>query len=323
MIKNNNTLKLSALDTGILTEGKTAQDGIWESQQLIKRLEAVGYSRFWLGEHHEIHYSWTKPSLMIPLLASQTTTIRLGTAAILLGIYPPLHVAEDYRALQTMFPNRIDFGICAAAPSCDDSRYALLDGQKLSFPDVSKKFESKLAEMHAYLHNTFPNQHRFAFGATPVTKPGDATWIMGSGMGSATLAAKYSCAYSYSLFHKRSLKDPAIVKHYQDTFQPNFNRSYPISNIALSVIAADTHEEAKKQKEWVESMQSEFKVNVFGTHESCRDQIQSISEAYQVKEVVIYMMWHVFEKRLHAFEQIAALIKQSASKENYAIVEGS
>lgn len=302
-------LKFSALDTGILTFDQNPSDGIEESKKLIRELENLGYHRFWLGEHHESHYSWTRPSILIPYLASQTKSIRLGTAAVLIGLYPALQLAEDYRTLTTMFPNRIDYGICSAVPECEDSRAALLDGKIMTFPEVAKNFESKLIEMHSYLHNNYPAGHRFENGATPIASAGDTSWIMGTGMGSAILAAKHSVSFSYSLFHKRSLQDASVVKYYQDNFTPNFNKKTSSTNIAISVICADDINEAIKQKEWVNSLGSSFRVNIVGKPETCYANILELCKEYQTGEVVIYMMWHNYEKRIKAFKSLAAYFK--------------
>lgn len=301
----NLNIKLSALDTGILTFDLKPTNGIEDSKNLIQELEALGFYRFWLSEHHESHYSWTRPSLMIPYLASHTSRIRLGTAAVLLGLYPPLNVAEDYRTLTAMFPDRIDYGLCSAVPGCIESRTALLDGEELTFPEVAKKFESKLIEMHSYLHNDFPKGHRFENGATPIIPIGNTTWIMGTGMGSAVLAAKHSFSFSYSLFHKRSLQEPNVVKFYHDNFTPNFNKKKSSSNIAVSVICSDDINEAIAQKNWIDSMKSEFQVNIIGTPETCHAQIVQLCKEYQTDEVVIYMMWHIYEKRINAFKLLS------------------
>jgi luciferase family oxidoreductase group 1 len=298
-------IKLSALETGILTFDLKPTEAIEDSKKLIKELESLGYYRFWLSEHHESHYSWTKPNLMIPYLAAHTSSIRLGSAAVLMGLYPPLQVAEDYRTLAAMFPNRIDYGLCSAVPSCTDSRTALLDGEELSFAEVAQKFELKLIEMHKYLHNDFPAGHRFEKGATPTIPAGDDTWIMGTGMGSAILAAKHSFSFSYSLFHKRSLQEANIVKHYHTHFISNYNKNKPSFNIAVSVICDDDIKEVLVQKNWIDSLKSEFQVNIIGTPESCCNQIVQLCEEYETNEVVIYMMWHIYEKRVNAFKQLS------------------
>ena len=297
-------IRLSVLDTGILTGNKTASIAIEESKQLITKVEALGYYRYWVGEHHENHYSWTKPSTIIPYLAAHTSTIRLGSAAVLLGLYSPLQVAEEYRALSAMFPNRIDYGVCSAAPSCNDSRHALLGGELLSFKEVSSQFEDKLTEMHSYLHNTYPKGHRFEHGATPIIPAGDATWIMGSGIGSAILASKNSFAYCYSLFHKRSVQDPAVMSNYTKDFKPNFNRKKATTAIAISVICSEDMDKVLGQKSWIESVQSEFKVNIFGTPKNCIAQIKELCMSYNTREVVIYMMWQDYDTRLKAYEQL-------------------
>ncbi|NEW37131.1 alkanal monooxygenase, partial [Nocardia cyriacigeorgica] len=43
---------LSVLDLAPVQEGNTAGDGLAATTELAQRTEAMGYSRFWVAEHH-------------------------------------------------------------------------------------------------------------------------------------------------------------------------------------------------------------------------------------------------------------------------------
>ena len=47
-------MKLSILDYAIVDEGKTAIEAIKESTELAYLAEKLGYSRFWMAEHHQV-----------------------------------------------------------------------------------------------------------------------------------------------------------------------------------------------------------------------------------------------------------------------------
>ncbi|GGH14311.1 LLM class flavin-dependent oxidoreductase [Mucilaginibacter phyllosphaerae] len=298
-------ITLGILDTGFITPGKSAHEILTETWYCVQKAEAAGYTRYWLSEHHDTHYAWTRPALVIPYLGSATSHIRLGTAAILLGLYPALQIAEDYRVLEAIFPGRIDYGICSASPASDTMRHALVNGEKLTMAEISQRFEPKLKELHSYLHNEFAENDIFCKGATPVIKPGNTTWVMGTGKNSALLAAKNSCAFSYSLFHRFSLQDAEVPLAYGSSFLPGIGRTQALSNIAISVICAATHAEAMAQKEWIESVQSDFQINVFGDAQSCALQIAALCAKFKTTEVVVFMMWHLFEKKLAAIDLLA------------------
>lgn len=45
-------MKLSVLEHGHINEGRSVQDTLQETVTLAKHAEELGYSRFWMSEHH-------------------------------------------------------------------------------------------------------------------------------------------------------------------------------------------------------------------------------------------------------------------------------
>ena len=45
---------LSALDLAIVSEGKTSADALAETTTLAQRADALGLTRFWVAEHHNM-----------------------------------------------------------------------------------------------------------------------------------------------------------------------------------------------------------------------------------------------------------------------------
>ncbi|MFM7120235.1 MAG: LLM class flavin-dependent oxidoreductase, partial [Gammaproteobacteria bacterium] len=45
---------LSVLDLAPITEGSTATEALARSRALAQHVEALGYTRFWLAEHHNM-----------------------------------------------------------------------------------------------------------------------------------------------------------------------------------------------------------------------------------------------------------------------------
>lgn len=48
-------MKISLLDYGLLDEGRTYQEAWQDSLALVQAAERLGYHRFWLAEHHNVH----------------------------------------------------------------------------------------------------------------------------------------------------------------------------------------------------------------------------------------------------------------------------
>src|SRR3954454_450176 len=106
----------SVLDFGIIAPGRSGAAVLADSLELADRLDRLGYHWLWLSEHHEAHFCWTSPEIMVAALAQRTRRIRIGTAAVLPPLRSPLQVAESFRTLEALTPGRIDLGVCAGVP---------------------------------------------------------------------------------------------------------------------------------------------------------------------------------------------------------------
>jgi alkanesulfonate monooxygenase SsuD/methylene tetrahydromethanopterin reductase-like flavin-dependent oxidoreductase (luciferase family) len=80
--------------------------------RLIEAAEALGYDTIWLTEHHFAEDGYS-PSL-VPLagaIAARTDRVRIGTNLLLLPLYHPVRLAEDFAVLDVMSSGRVDLGV--------------------------------------------------------------------------------------------------------------------------------------------------------------------------------------------------------------------
>ena len=121
------SLRVSALDLVALRSGESATRGlsaavagaVGRSVELASRLEALGYYRFWIGEHHSVTgLACAATALLIGHIAQATTTIRVGSGGGMLPNHAPLVVAEQFGTLEALYPGRIDLGL-GRAPGGD------------------------------------------------------------------------------------------------------------------------------------------------------------------------------------------------------------
>ena len=117
-------MQVSVLEQSVAVEGKPQHMTIQDSINLAKKVEKLGYKRFWVSEHHN-HPTiiGTAPEILMAAIATQTKTIRIGSAGIMLPHYAPFKIAEQFRVLEAIAPNRIDLGLGRAPGS--DGRTAL------------------------------------------------------------------------------------------------------------------------------------------------------------------------------------------------------
>src|ERR1700722_5123646 len=102
-------LKLSVLDQSPITADSSPRQAIQESEALVRLTDRLGYTRYWVSEHHNITaLAGSTPEVLIAPLAGESTRIRVGSGGIMLPNHSALKVAENFRMLETLFPGRID-----------------------------------------------------------------------------------------------------------------------------------------------------------------------------------------------------------------------
>ena len=105
-------LRLSVLDQAPVSEGSTPAEALARSVELARHVEALGYGRFWMSEHHAMQtLACTAPEVMLARIGAATSRIRLGSGGIMLPHYAALKVAEQFRTLHALYPDRIDLGV--------------------------------------------------------------------------------------------------------------------------------------------------------------------------------------------------------------------
>ena len=71
-------MELSILDYAIVDEGKSSIEAIEESVELARLAERLGYSRFWMAEHHQVPaLASSSPELLILHLIKNKEKIKI------------------------------------------------------------------------------------------------------------------------------------------------------------------------------------------------------------------------------------------------------
>src|SRR6266702_7336987 len=138
---------LSILDLAHLRQGGTAEEAFQNSRVLAQHAESLGYKRFWLAEHHNIHgVACSATSVLIGYIANATSKIRVGSGGIMLPNHSPLVIAEQLGTLESLFPGRIDLGL-GRAPGSDQVTARALRRNLASDPD---QFPQDVLELMGY-----------------------------------------------------------------------------------------------------------------------------------------------------------------------------
>lgn len=86
--------------------------------------EDMGMETAWIAEHHFSSYSVSISPLMVAgWLAAKTSKIRFAPGVLVLPLYHPLRLVQEYEMLNLMTGNRIDFGIGTGYQNYEFERY--------------------------------------------------------------------------------------------------------------------------------------------------------------------------------------------------------
>ena len=88
--------KLSILDVSPILQGSTVGDALKRTVDLAQHAEQWGYSRYWLAEHHNSpSIASSATAVVIGHVASQTTSIRVGSGGVMLPNHAPLAMLSN------------------------------------------------------------------------------------------------------------------------------------------------------------------------------------------------------------------------------------
>ncbi|MCP2161999.1 luciferase family oxidoreductase, group 1 [Williamsia serinedens] len=104
-------LPLSVLDLSPIPEGGTAAQALRTTVDLAVAAEQWGYRRYWLAEHHFAAVAGASPATLVGLVAANTSTIRVGSAAVLIGFTTPVAAVEAFATIDALHPGRLDLGL--------------------------------------------------------------------------------------------------------------------------------------------------------------------------------------------------------------------
>lgn len=240
----------------------------------------------------------------------------------------PLKVAETFHTLEALHPNRIDLGI-GRAPGTDPLTIRALR----SFD--AEQFPNQLAELMAFSRSVFPDEHPFRkVKVMPDDVELPPIWLLGSSGASANLAGSLGLGYGFAGHFSHTSPVPAMTA-YREAFQATRSFPEPHAILAVSVVCAETEEEARYHASsmdlmWVRLRTGQFgpfpspeealaypytemdratagsycALQIIGDPETVREGIEKAAKEANADEVMISTMVHDHEARLRSYELI-------------------
>ena len=230
-------IELSVLELGRVRQGSDRRAALDEARIVGRHVEALGYRRIWVAEHHNIPTVTTAAtSLVIQHIAAGTSTIRVGAGGIMLPNHAPYVIAEQFGTLETLFPGRIDLGL-GRAPGTDQVTLRALRRE----PTSADRFPQDVLELQAFLGPVAPGQRIEAVPGSGTRIP---LWILGSSLFGAQLAAELGLPFGFAAHFAPQMLDAAL-RIYRERFKPSEQLDKPYALVGVNIIAAESDTEAR------------------------------------------------------------------------------
>jgi luciferase family oxidoreductase group 1 len=228
--------RFSVLDLAPVKQGGSIADSFRETRDLAQHVEKLGYTRFWLAEHHNMAaVASAATSVLIGYVAGHTSKIRVGSGGVMLPNHAPLVIAEQFGTLATLYPGRIDLGL-GRAPGTDGPTLRALRRS----PDSASDFPAQVEELLTLLGDVEPGQ---SIKAVPGSGTHVPVWLLGSSTFSAQLAAELGLPFAFAA-HFAPQQLHMALHLYKTLFQPSRYLRRPYSIACVPLIAADTQSQA-------------------------------------------------------------------------------
>jgi len=235
---------LCVLDLATVREGYTSADALRGTIEIAKTADELGYSRFWVAEHHNMPaVASTAPAVLIASVAANTRQIKVGSGGVMLPNHMPFVVAEQFALLEALYPGRIDLGI-GRAPGTDQATAAALRG--VSPYLTVEQFPEHLQTLLALLGDErIDAEQARRLHATPVPESCPEVWMLGSSTYGAQVAAALGLPFCYAYHFAMSSDVDTALHLYRSGFQPSPRYAEPYVMVSASAIAAETTEQAR------------------------------------------------------------------------------
>jgi luciferase family oxidoreductase group 1 len=328
-----NTIRLSVLDQSPVRKGATARQAVQETVELAKLADQLGYTRFWVSEHHNTgSLAGSTPEVLIAHLAGQTQHLRIGSGGVMLPNHSALKVAENFRMLEALFPGRIDLGM-GRAPGTDRLTASVLNPSN-QFNE--QDFAEQLMDLQNYFHDTAEDGPVAAkIRAIPLIDTVPGRWLLSSSGQSSLYAAHFGMGFSFAHFINPAGGANA-VDLYRARFEPSDDLIAPEANVAIFAFCSEDEEKIQQHqavmdyrfiqfekggginplsyddvKNAVYTPQEEERIKmnrrrvISGTPVQMKETITRLANVYKVDEVMLVTITEHFADRLQSYRLLA------------------
>lgn len=324
---------LSVLDLSPILVGGTPADAFHRSLDLAQHAEQLGYTRYWLAEHHSMPgIASAATAVVIGYVAGGTRTIRVGSGGIMLPNHAPLVIAEQFGTLASLYPGRIDLGLGRAPGSNQATARALRRELVNGGSDDGSEFPRQLQELRAFLQPAGSHAQVQAIPGQGLDIP---VWLLGSSSYSAQLAGQLGLPFAFAGQFSPDYMLTAL-ELYRQTFRPSAALAAPYAMVGVNIFAADSDAEAQRlatsqqqmhlglvrgtpgklpppvadmDDAWLPhertAVESMLRASIIGSAATVSEKLQAFLQATQADEIIINTMIFNHAARVRSYEIVA------------------
>jgi luciferase family oxidoreductase group 1 len=340
---NTNNIRLSVLDQSPVRNGVTAEQAVRETIELAKYTDQLGYTRFWVSEHHNTgSLAGSTPEVLIAALAAHTKNIRVGSGGVMMPNHSTLKVAENFRMLEALAPGRIDLGM-GRAPGTDRITAAMLNPSN-QFRE--QDFVEQLYDLTNYFHDRGdPGTHLSKIRAIPQVQTVPAMWLLSSSGESGLFAAHFGMGLSFAHFINPN-GGPAAVAAYRERFKPSEDQAEPAASVAIFIFCSEDEEKIRRHQALMDFRFNQFEQGkglspvgyedikdvtyttneqerimqnrkrvITGNPEEIKAKLIRLADEYQVDEIIAVTITEDFDDRLTSYRLLAEQFRLSPGQE--------
>ena len=330
-------LQLSILDQTPVRKGSNPVEALQESVELAKLADRLGYTRYWVSEHHNTGtLAGSAPEVLIARLGAETKQIRFGSGGIMLPNHSTLKVSENFRLLEALYPGRIDLGI-GRAPGGDRLTAQLLNPTNTFDP---QEYVQQITTLQAMLADKpTPGNAEGKVKAMPFIQTRPEIWMLTSSGESAYLAAHFGLALSFAQFIN-PIGGPQAMEAYRQRFIPSDELSAPLGNVGVFAFVSDDVEKVNEVRAVMDyrllsfekgrfDEQPTFEVakayqytmaewqrvlfnrqrTIVGTPDVVKDRFEELAASFGVNEIVVSTFTEHAEDRTRSYELLAEMFR--------------
>lgn len=278
-------IKIGLLEFGKRDTEYSSMGKVLEVIDYAKQADELGFSRFWLAEHHNYSSSeaWSSPQVLLPILLGETEQINVGMAGVLINYYSSYETAVNFKMLENLYPTRVNLGFAAGTPPLKISQLLCQN----DFKDRPDSINTKIKEIYEFFYKEDEIAEREKIAIPPFKGRAPEMFMLSNSFNKIDKAIELRLNISKSIFHR---SDSLIYQ--KDEVNQYKERFYQKHGIVPSVSIAFTGTCALTEKRANEIARNSGYKNFFnaivGTPSQFMDRLSEYQELFGVDEFIFH-----------------------------------